>query len=99
METGSDDLIAAAREELESAQYGLVDANSSLSEAISDAMKANEVTTELASTGTFNAFEALDLSQDWQRTEMRKQSDTLDKIRRVAERIADNQGDDDEEWI
>ncbi len=99
LETGSDDLIAAAREELESAQYGLVDANSSLSEAISDAMKANEVTTELASTGTFNAFEALDLSQDWQRTEMRKQSDTLDKIRRVAERIADNQGDDDEEWI
>lgn len=99
METGSDDLIAAAREELESAQYGLVDANSSLSEAISDAMKANEVTTELASTGTFNAFEALDLSQDWQRTEMRKQSDTLDKIRRVAEKIADNQGDNDEEWI
>ena len=70
--TGNAAQIEAAQAELANAQQEAASATSALEDAIPEK--------SVASTGTFDAFEAFDLANDWQKEEMAKQSDSLESI-------------------
>ena len=94
--TGNQTRIDQAQAELAAAQAEVTSANADLSAAIDNAMEANKTTIEMsmASSGTFDAFEALDMGQDWQREEMRRQSYALDRIKVAVEKTANKEDED-----
>lgn len=84
-----------AAEEVANSQADLETANADLA-AIVEGAQAGRA--QLASSGSFNAFEAAGLgSNDWEKTEMEKQSAFLQRIADAAEKAAnaDDEGDDD----
>ena len=67
-------------------------------QAIKDAAQdAAVIAPQLTSTGTFNAFEALDAGKDWERQEQEKQTTLLqevkDGIRHITKIVSDGLGD------
>lgn len=94
--TGSQELISAAQNELAAAQAEVVSANSDLKAAIESAMEnhAEMIEASFASSGTFDAFEALDMAQDWQRDEMKRQTSILDRIKIATEKTAKDTEED-----
>lgn len=93
---GNQELIDAAQSELAAAQSEVVSANSDLKAAIENALETNAdmIETSFASSGTFDAFEALDMAQDWQRDEMKRQTTILDRIKIATEKTAKDVEDD-----
>lgn len=75
-----------ARQDMVAAGADLAEFNEQLA-GLLDAQEEEK----LASAGTFDAFEALDWQNDWQRSEMRKQTALLQRL------VDDNNTDD--EWI
>lgn len=75
-----------ARQDMVAAGADLAEFNEQLASLL-DAQEEEK----LASAGTFDAFEALDWQNDWQRSEMRKQTALLQRL------VDDNNTDD--EWI
>ncbi len=93
--SGDEKQIEAAEEEVANSQADLETANADLA-AIVEGAQAGQA--QLASSGSFNAFEAAGLgSNDWEKTEMEKQSAFLQRIADAAEKAAnaDDEGDDD----
>ncbi|MBQ6828189.1 MAG: hypothetical protein IJO46_09285, partial [Thermoguttaceae bacterium] len=93
--SGDEKQIEAAEEEVANSQADLETANADLA-AIVEGAQAGRA--QLASSGSFNAFEAAGLgSNDWEKTEMEKQSAYLQRIADAAEKAAnaDDEGDDD----
>lgn len=93
--SGDEKQIEAAEEEVANSQADLETANADLA-AIVEGAQAGQA--RLASSGSFNAFEAAGLgSNDWEKTEMEKQSAFLQRIADAAEKAAnaDDEGDDD----
>lgn len=75
-----------ARQDMVAAGADLAEFNEQLASLL-DAQEEEK----LSSAGTFDAFEALDWQNDWQRSEMRKQTALLQRL------VDDNNADD--EWI
>ncbi|MBR5244361.1 MAG: phage tail tape measure protein, partial [Thermoguttaceae bacterium] len=95
--SGDEEQIKAAEEEVANSQADLETANADLAGIIEGA-QAGQV--RLASSGSFNAFEAAGLgSNDWEKTEMEKQSAFLQRIADAAEKTAKANDEDDEDSI
>lgn len=79
--------VEAAQKELADAQQEAASASSALEDAM------NEPAKEIASTGTFDAFEAFDMANDWEREEMSKQTEALTSMNQTLNVIRKNQED------
>ena len=84
---GNSAQVEAAQRELAEAQQEAAQASSALDEAIQNPAK------EIAATGTFDAFEAFDMSNDWEKEEMEKQTETLSSINETLKIVKKNQED------
>ncbi len=93
--SGDEKQIAAAEEEVSNSQTALETANADLAGIVEGVPEARAV---VESSGSFNAFEAAGLgANDWEKTEMEKQSALLQKIADATEKTAkaNDEGDDD----
>ena len=86
-EGGAKAQIEAAQKELADAQQEAANASSALQDIVSEPLK------EIASTGTFDAFEAFDMTNDWEKEAMEKQTEALTSINETLKLVKKNQED------
>ena len=86
-EGGARAQIEAAQKELADAQQEAANASSALQDIVSEPLK------EIASTGTFDAFEAFDMTNDWEKEAMEKQTEALTSINETLKLVKKNQED------
>ena len=85
-ESGNAAQLEAAQKELADAQQEASNASSALEDALAQPLKE-------VSSGTFDAFEAFDMTNDWEKEEIEKQTETLIAINETLKMVRKNQED------